>query len=181
MKRKVAFVGLIIIVFLTGVLFKNLSYASTKNLDLLKAQYPDYEVIEIKVKEDEEPDENTTSNEIGNETTNETENETSNETGNETTNETGNETSNETDNETANTTVNTITEEPEEIDYDITAKVRDASKGASNTHKVLIHIPSGTYYINNLVINTSYIAIVAEDDTILISDTSVERMIRIAD
>ena len=221
MKRKVAFVGLIIIVFLTGVLFKNLSYASTKNLDLLKAQYPDYEVIEIKVKEDEEPDENTTSNEIGNETTNETENETSNETGNETTNETGNETSNETGNETTNetgnetsnetgnettnetgnettnetsnetsnettnettnTVVNPTTEEPEEIYYDITDKVRAACNGASSTHKILIHIPSGTYYINNLVINNSYLAIVAEDDTILISDTSVERMIRIAD
>ena len=233
MKRKVAVVGLIIIVFLTGVLFKNLSYASTKNLDLLKAQYPDYEVIEIKVKEDEEPDENTTSNEVtnetgnetsnetgnettnetgnettnetgnetsnetgnettnetgnetsnetGNETTNETGNETTNETGNDTTNETGNETSNETTNETTNTTVTTTTEEPEEIDYDITDKVRAACNGASSTHKILIHIPSGTYYINNLVINTSYIAIVAEDDSILISDTSVERMIRIAD
>ncbi len=37
MKRRVEVVVLIIIVFLTGVLFKNLSYASTKNLDLFKS------------------------------------------------------------------------------------------------------------------------------------------------
>ena len=66
MKRKVAVVVLIIVVFLTGALYNLNSYASTKNLVLLKAQYPDYEVIEIKVKEDEEPDENTTSNEVTN-------------------------------------------------------------------------------------------------------------------
>ena len=64
---------------------------------------------------------------------------------------------------------------------DITEEIRRISREALNENKkVLIHIPSGTFVINNTAI-FSNIGIVAENDTVLVSNESAERMIRIAD
>ena len=62
--------------------------------------------------------------------------------------------------------------------YDLADEIRKVSRGIDG--KLLIHIPSGTYTINNTAI-FSNTAIVAENDTIIKSTENAERIIRIAD
>ena len=63
---------------------------------------------------------------------------------------------------------------------DISDQIRRLSKNASSTNKVLIHIPSGEYTLNDVAIYSNT-AIVAEDGSIIKSTETKQRIIRIAD
>ena len=79
-------------------------------------------------------------------------------------------------------TQNEIFEVSPQSNYDIAGEIRKVSKSVSDNGKLLIHIPSGTFILNNLFIDvSSNIAIVAENNTIIKSTETAERIIRIAD
>ena len=64
--------------------------------------------------------------------------------------------------------------------YDIADEIRKVSRSTLETGRLLIHIPSGTYTINNTAVFSNTV-IVAENDTIIKSTENAERIIRIAD